>query len=353
MANKKLISQTASFSALILFLTLISPLSAFELLRATVGAESAALGGTVSATVKDPSAILWNPAGLANINGKDKKKSTTSLSSEADQKFPKDSFDKLFDNNSKNGENTEEEPLPEVKQTNPFELQLYTTYGYLSMQRHLFMAATAMTFLKGTFGAGLLGTYVPNIDGYDSFGVSTGSITYGAYSAFLGYGWEAGIVKMGVSLAGYQESLASQNYYGGGLNMGVQMTPIPILHIGAMIQNLPGFMQWNSTAPDDMRKLDTILKLSLGITTPPPDASFMLLVGLEANLDQIAQPEIYGNIGLQVKLAKYFSIMAGLRNNSFALGLGFTLPNIKIAYAINQDILHTGFQHFVDINISF
>jgi len=332
----------------------LSPVSAFELLKTTVGAEAAALGGATAATVKDPTAIFWNPAGLANINGKDKQKSKTNLAAEADQKFSNDSFDKLFENTTKSGEDgSEEEPAPVVRSAPPFEIQLHTTYGYLSMNRHLFMASSAMTLLKGTIGLGLLGTYVPLIDGYDMNGISTGSISYGAYAAYLGYAWESGIVKMGASLSGYQETLATQSIYGGGLNMGVQMTPIPILHIGAALQNLPGVMQYSTSDPSKFRKLETIMKLTLGITTPPPDASFMLLLGLEANLDQIVKPEVYANIGLQMKFAKYFSLMAGLRNNNFALGLGFNLPFIKVAYAINQDPLHTGFQHFVDISLSF
>jgi len=329
----------------------VSPADAFELIKASIGAESTALGGAVAGTVRDPSALLWNPAGLANINGKDKQKGKSNLSSEADQKFSSDSFDKLFEDNEMETKSEETPQMP--RSSAPFELQLYTSYGYLSMNRNIFMAATAMTLFKGTFGVGLLGTYVPLIDGYNSLGVSTGSITYGAYAAYMGFAWESGIMKMGVSLAGYQEGLDTQNYYGGGLNMGIQMTPIPILHIGAAVQNLPGVMQYSASSPSSLRKLDTIMKLTLGLTTPPPDASVMLLFGLESNLDQIATPEVYSNIGLQVKFAKNFTLMGGLRNNNFAMGFGFNLPFIKINYAVNQDILQTGFQHYVDVNLSF
>lgn len=327
----------------------------FELIKATVGAEAAALGGAMTATVKDPSAIYWNPAGLANINGKDKQKGKSSLASEADQKFSSDSFDKLFEDSDKNANkiNNTEEINPPSNQASPFELQFYSTYGYLTLDRHIFMAATGMTLFKGTFGVGVLGTYVPLIDGYNNLGVFTGSIAYGAYAGYMGYAWESGIMKMGFSLSGYQEGLDTQNYYGAGLNMGVQMTPIPILHIGAAIQNLPGVMQYTASNPSLVRKLDTIMKMTLGITTPPPDSNFMLLLGIESNLDQIVVPEVYADIGLQIKFAKNFSLMAGLRNNNLALGFGFNLPTVKIAYAINQDPLHIGFQHFVDINFVF
>ncbi|MDH4262968.1 MAG: hypothetical protein OEV78_07990 [Spirochaetia bacterium] len=337
--------------SVILLVFSIKSLSAFELIKSTIGAEATALGGAMAATVNDPSAIYWNPAGLANINGKNKQKSKTNLSSEADQKFSSDSFDKLFEDSEKRLDKTDE--IAPQNSSSPFEIQLFTTYGYMTFDRHIFMASTAMTLFKGTFGLGLLGTYVPFIDGYNTLGVSTGTISYGSYAGYLGYGWESGMVKMGVSLSAYQEALYTKNYFGGALNMGMQITPIPILHIGVAMQNLPGGMQYSPSNPSLIRRVDTVMKMTLGISTPPPDASLMLLLGVDANLDQIAQQEVYGNIGLQVKFAKYFALMAGYKYNSFALGFGFNLPFIKISYAINQDPLHTGFQHFVDLNLAF
>ena len=340
------------FLSLLTYLVFSRKSEAFEIIRATIGAEGAALGGAMSAVVNNPSALFWNPAGLANINGKEKQNKKALSTNPSNEKFSEDSFDKLFESDG-NEDTADSESTPEEKSVTPFEFQLYTSYGYLTLDRHVFMAATAITLFKGTLGIGALGTYSPLIDGYDSSGTSTGSLAYGSYTGYAGYAWESGMMKIGLSLAGYNENLATQNYYGGGLNMGVQMAPIPILLIGAMVQNLPGFIQDSASTPGQMRKLDTIMKITIGITTPPPDASLMLLAGIEANLDQLATPEIYGNIGIRVKFAKYFSIMAGIRNNNFALGFGFNLPNIKIAYAINQDPLQSGFQHFVDINLAF
>jgi hypothetical protein len=333
------------------FFVISTRVNGFELIKTTIGAEAAGLGGAMAATVNDPSAIYWNPAGLANINGQEKSKKKPNISDEAEQKFADDSFEKLFENSE---ESKDIPPPPEPSnQPAPFELQLYTSYGYLTFDRHLMMVSTAFKMFNGTFGVGLLGTFADNIQGYDSTGVSTGDLTYGAYAANIAYAWQMNIVKVGISLAGYLENIHTEDYYGGGLNFGIQMTPIPILHIGAAVQSLPGFMQQSATDSSDYRKLDTIAKLTLGITTPPPDASLMLLLGLEANLSQPDNPDIYANIGIQVRFAKYFTVMAGLRDNNFALGLGFNLPFVKIAYAINQDRLQTGFQHFIDLNFTF
>jgi len=350
---KKYMSIIKKCNIGLFFLISVQSLAAFELLKTSVGAEATALGGAVSATVRDPSAIFWNPAGLANINGKDKLKGKTSLANEADQKFSTDSFDKLFEETAKNGEKEEEPGTPPPKTENTFEMQLYSTYANLTMDRHVFMASTGITLFKGTFGVGLLGSYVPGIEGYDKQGVSTGTMSYGSYAAISGFAWDTGVLKMGITLAGYQENLFTQNYYGGGVNLGVQMTPIPIIHIGAALQNLAGAMQYTASNLSLMRKLDTIMRVTLGITTPPPDSNFMLLLGLESNLDQIGTPEVYGNIGVQIKFAKIMALMAGLRNNSLAMGLGVHLSFVKISYAINQDPLRTGFQHFVDANFSF
>lgn len=339
-----------SFAVLLLLLFTTAGFS-FELLQTSVGAEGTSLGGAMSATVNDPSALFWNPAGLANINGKEKQKNNPNLVNEADQKFSDDTFDKLFENNG--GMNKGDEGAAMDKARKPFELQFYTSYGYLTMSRHLFMAAAGFTFLKGAFGVGLLGDYAPGIEGYDSSGNYTGTVSYGSFAGYLGYAWEVGMIKMGLALGGYDEAVAGQNYFGGGLNLGVQMTPIPILHIGATIQNLPGIMQTSVSNASSLSKLNTIVRLTLGISTPPPDANVMLLLGLESNLDEIMQPVVYANVGLQIKFAKYFYLRGGLRDGNLAFGLAMKLPFISISLAANQDRLRTGFQEFIDITLDF
>ncbi|MDH4199274.1 MAG: hypothetical protein OEV66_02750 [Spirochaetia bacterium] len=342
----KLLSVIIFLNAAIIF----DPAYGLDLLETNIGAETVGLGGATAAIVQNPSALFWNPAGLANINGKQKEKNKTSLNIEADQKFSEDSFDKLFENKPSNDD---EGRKPARKNEQSFEMQFYTAYGYLTMDRHLFMGATAFTLFNGTFGAGVMGAYAPGIDGYDSAGMPTGQISYGAYDASAGYAWETSVVKMGFSFSGYWQALATQNYFGGGLNMGIQMTPIPIIHIGAMVQNLPGFIQYSSSVPSALNKMDTVLKMDLGISTPPPDASFLLLIGFEANLSPSSSSQIFANLGLRVTFAKHFFIMTGIRDNSFSVGFGLNLPALKIAYAVNEDKLRTGFQHFVDLNFTF
>jgi len=319
---------------------------ATELQNTTIGAEAYALGGAHGATVDNPSALLWNPAGLANIAGKTKDNGKKSIEEEAENAFSDESFDNLFNNIPNSGNEKKDTESSRV-----FAMQIFSSYSLLTLDRHAYFGGIGFTFLKGTLGIAYLGTSVNGIDSYNSSGVSTGAINYGVNSAIIGYGWGDKTLKMGVSLSALQENLGGASRFGGGLNVGVQLNPIPIFLLGANIRNLAGVIQSSNGSSTAIEKLPTVLQVSMGVSSPPPGSSILFLIGVESNLDN--PDETYFNIGLNMKLTRSLFLMGGINKKTFSLGAQVKLSIVQLTYSVNKDILKTGFQHHVDLNLSF
>lgn len=323
-----------------------------QFLSTGFGAKAKGLGNAYGAIVNDPSALYWNPAGLASIDGEIKRVRKINIQEEAERAFEEGEFDD-FVNENRNSNSKESTPKPPKNDERTFELQLYGSYSQLTFDRQVAFTGTGFTFLSGTLGAGVFGTLVDGIEGYDEYGTSTGSLDYSAYAGYLGYAFAKGSGKYGFSLMGFQENIGDSSLYGSGLNAGIQYGILPILSMGLSFQNLIGVMQKSVSSSNDYAKLDTILDFNIAVTTPPPNANIKLLLGFKSNLDEPETEAFMPNIGIAYGLNKYAYIMLGLSNGYPAGGFGFSLKHIQIAYSINRDKLGEGFQHFAEFNFIF
>lgn len=323
-----------------------------QFLSTGFGAKANGLGNSYGVIVNDPSALYWNPAGLAAIDGEIKRVRKVNIQEEAERAFEEGEFEDFVNESGQSGMPDDSED----KQNNDdrtFEMQLYGSYGQLSLDRQIAFTGTAFTLFGGTLGAGALGTMVDGIDGYSETGVSTGSVEYSAFAGYLGYAFAKGSGKYGFSVMGFQENIASTSLYGGGLNAGVQYGILPILSIGMNFQNLIGVMQKSVSSNDEYSKLDTIMDFSMAVSTPPPNSNIKLLLGFSSNLDEPETEAFMPNIGIAYGLNKYAYVMVGLDNGYPSGGIGFSFKYFQMAYSINRDKLGEGFQHFAEFNFIF
>jgi len=310
------------------------------------GAETVGKGGTVTATVNNPSAIFWNPAGLAHINGITQ--TEESIEKEAEEAFGTESNpipEKFWE-----GSNEDKEEKDKSNALRSFEMQIFTAYSHLTLDRQVALGAIGFTALKGTIGIGFLGTQVLGIDGYDSSGASTGAIDYQFGAVILAYAWESGPSKFGVSGTYMSEYLGGPSVNGANLNAGWQFDPIPIISLGVNLQNIAGMYQ-ETAATDSYEKMDTIMDLALAIL--PPSTNIEILFGFRNNLDAEETSSFTSRMGLVIPITQSMFLMGGVEGENLSFGAGINLNFLKFSYAVNQDPLRTGFQHHVDLNFKF
>ncbi|RME91885.1 MAG: hypothetical protein D6767_04290 [Candidatus Hydrogenedentota bacterium] len=335
---------------------MLSARSAGQVLRHSVGANGIGLGGAYGAIVKDPSALYWNPAGLAHINGETRIEKRMDLSKEAEQAFDEKFEEFMSDDEAGKKKPAQQEkkesPQPTTETVRSFEMQVFASASLLSLDRNLGFSAVAFTAPGGTYAVGLLGAQVKGIDGYDSLGNSTGEKKFQSTTGYIGYAREMGSSRIGLSVNGIYENIGGNTLNGGGLNVGAQVTPFPLIDLGIDVQNLVGAIQNQAVPNSSYDKLDTILRFSLGISTPPPSSSMRLLLGFRTNLDDREKEGFTINIGLAIALTRSIYIMGGFENGNFGGGIGALFFNrLKFAYALNRDPLGIGFQHTLELNL--
>lgn len=341
---------TLVFSFFLFLANSASAATAGSPLYGSFGANGAGTGGALGAIVDDPSAIFWNPAGMSHLYKE--VIGDQNLIDEAEDAFSDENFEDFFENPEKDQKNT----LQATEQpTTPFHIEFYNSYDHLTLDRQQFFSSVAFTSLGGVIGIGLISSQVLDIPGYDASGTSIGVLNYQNLAVLTGYAWASGMTRIGVTLNGFQENLGGASIYGGGLNAGVQISPIPIAHLGINIKNLVGVYQLNSsTTSSPVDKLDTMTELSLAFTSPPPSSNVKLMLTFASNLDA---PDIAAStetrLGLIFELSKSLYIMGGINHNNLALGFGVNIDFFHMAYAVDQDPLGTGFQHHIELNLAF
>ncbi len=320
--------------------------SAGQPLLGAFGAKATGAGGAISAIVDDPSALYWNPAGLARINGKAKMTDEEALMNEAESAFSEENFEKFFDN-------APDAQIQEPSTATSFELQFFNSYDQLTMDRLQVFSAIGFTIWGGTFGIGGGGVQVTGIDGYDENAQPTGSITYSLGAGYLGYARESGMTRVGLAFNGFQENLGDASILGGGINAGVQVSPLPILDIGLVVKNLLGAYQTSEGNADSYRKMDAVLGMNITLSAPPPKSNVHIMMGMDTNLDAREVQAVSTHFGLIMDVTKNLYAMVGLTKKNPSLGFGLKLSFLDMAYSINRDPLLTGFQHHVEMNLIF
>ncbi len=345
--------------SLILFFTIFffsfvlsSGLSARQvaaILRAPITAKANALGAAYSGSVKDPSALLWNPAGLAHISGQNKlmrKKDKVKKAEDAFERFARGG--KNDDDSEYSKDENEDNLANEYQRT--FEFQVLSTLTQLSLDRRIGFVGVGFPIFAGSLGLGILASQVTNIDGYDQVGASIGELEYNLYSIYAGYALEVGHARMGITLNGIFENLAGKSIVGGSVDIGIQFFA-SIFELGASLQSLGGFIQKSISEPNSLERLDIILRVSVGAVIPR--TGIRLYLGLTSNLDNYETSPPLLNVGFSYDLFRYVSISLGLNGGRPSVGLELKFPYIGFSYALNQDKLSYDIQHFIDVHLKF
>jgi len=317
--------------------------SAGQVFYGTYGAQNIGTGGANGAVIADPSALLVNPAGLSQINGEDKDED--SLEKESEETFDNSAENPLpegFWDNEEKDKNTD-------SRERTFEMQIFSTYGQMTLDRKIVYSGIGLTLFKGTVGIGFLGSLVDGIQGYNENGVATQALTYRYGNIMLGYARESGILRWGLSANFMQEYLGTASIYGGGFSFGVQLAPIPIINVGLALKNLAGVYQ-RSVGSSRYELMDTELDFSLAIT--PPTTNFKIMSSFNRNMGSVDNPTTT-RIGVMFLITKFMYLMGGLQDGNLAFGAGLELPFLKFAYSVNRDPLRIGLQHFIDLNFVF
>ncbi len=321
-------------------------------LKTGIGAKAAGLGRSYSVSVSDPSALYWNPAGLAKMNGERKVVKKVEVDAgDFDDEFQQELEESIGEDFAATESQNPESTVEVIERG--FEMRLFTTYSMLAGDRDLGMAALAFTGPGGTYGLGVLGTQVRGITGYDETGAATGDLAYNAYAGYLGFGsaLRDGGIRYGFSLMGMQETIDTSSVTGGGLNAGIQISAIPFVFLGASVQNLAGIVAVRSDNTEKYEKLDTILNLGMGIDVP--NADVRVHMGVQSNFDEPEDEPILPSAGVSLGIAPMTYIMAGMTGSRPSAGLGFSSQYFKFAYSVNTEAIEGEVQHMAEIEVGF
>jgi hypothetical protein len=317
------------------------------------GANGIGLGGTYTATVRDPSALYWNPAGLANISGEISELQAIQDGGEQSTFSSDPDFDELLGDieNIENQDDNKEAVVVEVKRKQ-FEFQFYNSMSYYARQRLAAASAIAFTLPVGTLAFGAQGLVSPELEQYDSSGSSLGSQRYMAYAGHSGYALQFGSLRIGTTLTGFQEDISGTKWHGALISAGIQVSPIPILAMGVTVHNLAGVVQ-RSAGVSSYRKPDTVLDVAFAISTPPPSDNLRILVGFQGNLDQPESDPLKSKIGAAYAVNSYSYLIAGLNGGKPSAGLGFDWSFLRWSYSLSRDELGTEYEHHTELNFIF
>lgn len=322
-----------------------------QFVRNGLGAKAAGYGNAYTAVVDDASAVYWNPAGLAHINGD--RKAGKSVAKEAENVFGNSDFEDLIRQSGDSITVSKEEAKKDTLKPYRFEMQWVTSYSYLSENLHTGFVATAINLPKGTLGVGFYGTFLPQITTFNESGVAGNKKVYQSYAGYLGYGFSSGFNRIGFSINGIGQGMKNSWVSGAGLNIGIQSTPIPIITLAVDISNLIGVVQQSSHQKNKLRRLDTLLRAAISINSIPPNSNFKIVLGFTSNLSDTKKEPISLNFGVSYQVAKFLTLLVGYGNGSFSLGTELKFNAVTFAYAINQDKAGKDFQHFVDFTFRY
>lgn len=266
-------------------------------LRMGVGARAMGMGNAFTALADDGSAVYWNPAGLGFQTGN----------------------------------------------------QLVGMYSQLSLDRKLNFAGLVLGDKgAGSFSVGWLNFGVDHIDGRDAFGEKTAEFSNNEMALQLAYSKALGsLLSVGVGAKYLSQALAGAKATGFGFDVGVLLTPIEQIRIGACMQNISAQLKWNT----DSEHIDEIpVTLRGGIA---------LLVrkdlSLTADVVKVGDnDDLMINFGGEFWLKDIIALRTGVANSDLAAGAAIKVSMFQLDYAyISESLLDMGAAHRIGIMLNF
>jgi hypothetical protein len=328
--------------------------SASAFLNQGFGARSAALGNAYGAMVADPSALYWNPAGLARVKGQQSKRQTICRDDEyrkpahsgEDEEFSR----LLGEHNPPQSGGTRSSCVDVIS---PSESQLHVSSGLLAEGNLVYLGSAATSIGNGAIAAGFGGSRQQRQ-------VESGNVADSMDIGYLGYGWGKETFRWGISLFGLREQTLSGDLHGFGTNLGIQYSPIflpgEMVVFSGEIRNLGALEARPRAGYRDLRKLDTLMSYSLKIDLGYlwGFSGFSLLIGVTANLDDPNGRGAKLNSGFIYSFNRWLSAMAGLNDSNPSVGLNLNAANVlRLAVAARRDAQRKDFEYFAELQFIF
>ena len=284
----------------------------------------------------DVFAIYWNPAGLAELRGKEKV-SAEDLKEKA---------------RSGNADKIKEEDLYKFSEDDREQTVVHigVSGAMLDAERQACFTGVAFNLLGGVAGVGFYSIFSLDIPTYDASGVSTGSTNYVAGASYFSYAYEFGVASFGASVKMLYERIDTINYGGAGADVGTQVFVLPFLKVGFMVQDLgTGLFPYNNEAGVDKKYDFAHPSLRLGIALLS-DSGLTFAISV---IKKLEQDEFQVSAGVQYDLAKYLSLYLGVNDAYFSSGLTFSFYNMTFSYAMSFDNIDYGINNVVSFSLLF
>lgn len=302
-----------------------------------VGAEYVGMGRAAEVVADDVFSIYWNPAGLVELKGKVRL-------------TEKEILDKARRGNA--GDISEQDLLNfSEKKNNKNVFQIGTSAAMLDAERDAGFAGVAFNAYEAVVGIGLYSITSTGIDEYDESGNYLGNdLKYIGSAAYLSLGWAAGISNIGVSIKGLYERIADAEYTGAGVDIGVQVSMLPFLKIGFVVQDMgSGFypMESSDGIESKYQFASPSLKFGGAITS---DTGFTIAV---TGIKKLEQEKFQLNAGIRYRLMKPVNIYLGLNDSNFSSGVMIKIKRVLVSYAFTIDKIDYGYNNIASVTILF
>lgn len=276
-------------------------------LKIGAGARALGMGSAFTALADDHSACVYNPAGVAFIEGR----------------------------------------------------EIGLSYALMSFDRRLGFVGFA-TELKpnGGLGLGWINAGDSKIDGRDINGQPTGDLSYSDNAFFFSFAQKIGNYgSVGIGMKYLYQKLVDQTAKGFGIDAGLRLHILPDLWIGGVVQNINAKYTWENVYWDPDRKTETEddVPLSFRIGSAYRLLNDKLLWSIDVGKNSEQDPAFF--TGGEYRLNEMLSFRAGLKNGEITAGTSFLRfvqwGDMKLDYTFLAHMRGLGSTHIFSLGYNF
>jgi len=267
------------------------------------GARPIGLGGAFTAVSDDASALQYNPGALGRIEG------TT----------------------------------------------LQASYASMSMNRTPYQGVVVWNAgASGTFGVGLTGLRISDIDGRDAEGNPADAFDSSEMAVTAGYGRAVGPwLGLGASFKYMMQTLQDNSGSGFGFDVGAHSrfeidTPVvDMLSLGIAISNIGSKLKWDT---DSSHEDDLLMTSRYGVAVgATPNEAFRIVATAEGA--KTGDRDIELCLGGELWYTETFALRVGHNDEDVVFGLSGATERFRLDYAYAPDTLDEGASHWLSLNV--
>lgn len=297
------------------------------------GARYVASGMTGEVLADDVFSIYWNPAGLSELEIREKVTAKEITDSANSGKLDDITEDDLL-NFSEDG-------------SRESFFAVGASVSMLDVERNALFSGVAFSGMGGVFGVGFFTIVSGDIETRDGSGNLTGTTDYSGSAAYLSYAISGDIFSFGLTLKGLHEVIGKSSYAGAGADFGLQASLLPFLRAGFMIRDAGSFLR-PYDAPGSEKRYDFIMPQIKGGILFISDSGFRFSFCGSKKLEQ----NTFGyGIGVEYVLGKNIRINSGIENDLFAAGVTFIFLGMELSYAFSFDRVDSGYNNTLSASL--